>query len=162
MKALLMFAAWAALSAQSPPLPATTPAGRAALQEALGQALQGDIRPALARLRAVGDDQFAGPGAAIRTCILSRFGDASNDGPTTGLPPSATRALALYRAYWRAGLLDPAARPAAEERLRTGLASLLGLPAATDVNAMEAPLATRLEAEHMHVLSGVTPPFREL
>ena len=162
MKTALALAAWGALSAQSPPPPATTPAGRAALQEALGQALQGDMRPALARLRATADDQFAGPAAAIRTCVLARFGGAPNDGPLPGLPPATASALALYRTYWRAGLLDPAARPAAEERLRTGLAALLGLPAATGLDAMEAPLAARLEAEHMHVLSGVTPPFREL
>lgn len=163
MKVLLALAAWAALSAQSPPPPATTTqAGRAAMQDALGQALQGDMRPALARLRSLGDDQFAGPGAQIRSCVLARFGGAPNDAPVAGLPPAATQALALYRAYWRAGLLDPAARPAAEERLRAGLAALLGLPAATGMDAMEAPLAARLEAEHVHLLSGVTPPFREL
>jgi hypothetical protein len=162
MKALLALAVWAALSAQSPPPPATTPAGRQAMQDAFGQALQGDMRAALARLRGLPDDQFAGPGAQIRSCVLARFGVAPNDTPVADLPPTAARALALYRTYWRAGLLDPAARPAAEERLRTGLAALLDLSAATGLDAMETPLAARLEAEHVHVLSGVTPPFREL
>jgi hypothetical protein len=162
MKTILALAACAALSAQSPPAPATTPAGREAMQAALGQALQGDLRAALARLRSLPDDQFAGPGAQIRSCVLARFGAAPNDAPVADLPPTAARALTLYRAYWRAGLLDPAARPAAEQRLRADLAGLLGLSAATTLDAMEAPLAARLETEHVHVLSGETPPFREL
>jgi hypothetical protein len=163
MLRLPLLAATCLLTAQAqPPQPATTPAAREAMQSGLGQALQGNMRSALAGLRSVPDDQFAGPAATIRTCVLARFGGAPNDGPAPELPPTAARALTLYRAYWRAGLLDPASRPIAEARLRTGLASLLGLPAATDLDAMEAPLAARLEAEHVHVLSGVTPPFREL
>jgi hypothetical protein len=160
---LALLAAIALQTGQAQPsAPSSTPAGREAMQSALGQALQGDIARALTGLRALPDDQFGGAAATIRTCMLARFGGAPNDGPATDLPPTAAHALALYRAYWRAGLLDPAARPAAEERLRADLATLLGFPAGTGLDAMEAPLAARLEAEHVHVLSGVTPPFREL
>lgn len=163
MSRILLLAAGAALAAQDAPSPTSTPAGREALQSALGEVLQGDMRAALTRLRGLPDDRFTGRGAEVRSCVIARFGGpAVNDGPAPDLPPTAARAVALYRAYWRTGLLDPAARPAAEERLRAGLVALLALSADTDLDETEAPLAARLAAEGIHALSGVTPPFREL
>lgn len=163
MNRILLLAAWAALAAQDAPSPTSTPEGREALQSALGEVLQGDMHAALTRLRGLPDDRFAGRGAEVRSCVIARFGGrAVNDGPAPDLPPTAARALALYRVYWRTGLLDSAARPAAEERLRAGLVALLGLPGGTGLDETEAPLAARLAAEGVHVLSGVTPPFREL
>lgn len=159
---LIALSAWAALTGQAAPQsPALAPEAREAMQTALGQALQGDMSAALTALRRLPDDRFTGPAAAIRTCMLGRFGAAANT-PAPALPPTATRALALYQAYWRAGLLDPAAWTAAEERLRTGLVTLLGLPAATTLDDTEAPLLARLETEGVHALGGITPPFREL
>jgi len=152
------------LAAQSPPPPpaAPTPAAREALQAAAGHALQGEMTPALAALRSVPADQFAGPAGTLRTCILDRFGDGAHDPAPAGLPPVATSALALYRTYWRAALLAPASRTAGEESLRRGLAALLGLAAATEMDAIETALGARLEAEGVHALTGVTAPLREL
>jgi hypothetical protein len=153
-----------ALAAQSPPpspnMP--TPAAREAIQAAAGHALQGDMGTALGALRSVPADQFAGPAAVLRACILDRFGDSAHDPAPANLPPVTTNALALYRTYWRAALLAPGSRAAQEESLRRGLASLLGLPPATEMDAIETALGTRLESEGVHPLTGLTPPLREL
>jgi len=149
-------------SAGPPPAAAPTPAAREALQSAAGLALQGNMVPALAALRSVPAEQFAGPAAGVRACILDRFGDAVHDPALTDLPPVSAHALALYRAYWRAGLLAPASRAAREEDLRSALATLLALSPATTLDEIETALTARLEAEGVHALTGVTPPFREL
>jgi hypothetical protein len=152
------------LAAQAPtaPAPATTPAAREAIQAAAGRALQGDMTEALVALRAIPAEQFAGPAAALRTCILDRFAGAAHGDPPTGLPPLTTGALGLYRAYWRAALLAPASRPAGEEALRRGLAALLGAAPSATMDALETRLSARLEAEGVHTLTGVTAPLREL
>lgn len=162
--ASIALAAWPALAGQAPlPAPASTPAARSALMGALGQVMQGDMRGALAALRTVPQGDFAGSGAALRSCLLDRFGAHPGAAvPTPPLPPTATRALALYRAYWRAALLDPGRRAADEEALRRSLAALLGLAPATEMDAVETRLQARLEAEGVHALLGRTPPFREL
>lgn len=158
-----------ALAAQSPPpppnapaAPVSTPAAREAIQAAAGHALQGDMAPALGALRSVPADQFASPAAALRACILDRFGDSAHDPAPANLPPVTTSALALYRAYWRAALLAPGSRAAQEEGLRRGLASLLALAPAAAMDAIETALGARLESEGVHALTGVTPPLREL
>ena len=160
MRQLLVLPFLALLIAQAP-APTSTPAAREAIQSAAGQALQGDMTPALAALRAVPADQFVGPAATLRTCILDRFTGVAHD-PAVDLPPTAGRALALYRSYWRAGLLAPATRAAEEERLRRGLADLVGAAPDTDMDTLEPLLTARLEAEGLHALTGVTAPFREL
>lgn len=152
----------ALLLAAQAPAPDSSPAAREAIQAASGQALQGDMAPALAALRAVPADQFAGPAAAWRACILDRFTGAAHDSAIADLPQVAGRALALYRGYWRAGLLAPATRGAEEDGLRRGLAALLGAAPDATMDALESLLTTRLEAEGLHALTGVTAPFREL
>src|SRR3954466_8223255 len=134
-----------ALAGQSPPqstaAPATrvsTPAAREAMMEALGHAMQGDMGPALRALQAVAAADLSAPTAAIRACILDRFGPAAADPPAAaGVPPETARILAIYRAYWRRALLDPAARAAEEERLRRDLAALLGAAPATTMTDLE-------------------------
>ena len=149
-------------SAATPAAPASTPDAREAIQAAAGHALQGDMAPALAALRSVPADQFAGPGAALRTCILDRFGESAQEPALANLPPLAAHALTFYRAYWRAALLAPGSRDAQEESLRSGLAILLGLAPTTAMDAIETALGARLEAEGVHALTGVTAPLREL
>ena len=153
---------FALLLAAQAPAPESSPAAREAIQSAAGQALQGDMAPALATLRAVPADQFGGTAGALRTCILDRFTGAAHDPAVADLPSLAGRALTLYRAYWRAGLLAPASRPAEEDRLRQGLAALLGAAPDAAMDALETLLTTRLEAGGLHALTGVTAPFREL
>ena len=158
-----------ALAGQSPPpsptppaAPASTPAAREALMNALGHAMQGEMVPALESLRSVPDVQFAGPAATVRACMLDRFGPAAEPPAAATLPPATAGVLAVYRAYWRRALLNPAARPAEEERLRHDLAASLGAAPATDMTEIENRLTARIEAEGFHVLIGVTPPLREL
>jgi len=159
-----------ALAGQSqPPVPAapaapvSTPAAREALMNAIGHALQGDVGPALETLRTVPAADFAGPAATVRACMLDRFGASAVDPPAAAnLSPATARMLAIYRAYWRRALLNPAARAAEEERLRHDLAAALGAPPATTMTEIESRLTARIEAEGLHVLIGVTPPLREL
>jgi hypothetical protein len=118
---------------------------------------------ALETLRAVPAADLAGPAATIRACMLDRFGPAAADPPAAaGLSPATAGILAIYRTYWRRALLDPAARAAEEERLRHDLAALLGAAPATDMTGIETLITARIEAEGLHVLTGVTPPLREL
>ena len=155
-----------ALAAQSQPpsapAPVSTPAAREAIQNAAGHALQGDMAPALAALRTVPAEQYAGPAAALRACILDRFADGGGAPAPANLPPVTASALALYRTYWRAALLAPGSRAAREESLRGALAALVGLAPAATMDAVETALGARLEAEGVHALTGVTAPLREL
>lgn len=152
-----------ALAGKAPPATtATSPAGREAIQAAAGHALQGDIAPALAALRSVPAEEYAGPAAALRACILDRFGAGAHDPAPADLPPTAGRALGLYRAYWRAALLAPGSRAAEEESLRRALAAMLGLAPTATMDSAETALGARLEAEGVHALTGVTAPLREL
>jgi hypothetical protein len=133
------------------------------MMSALGQAMQGEVGPALETLRTVPAAELSAPSAAIRACMLDRFGPAAAEPQAAAaLPPETARVLAIYRAYWRRALLNPAARAAEEERLRRDLAALLGAAPASDMTEIENRLTARIEAEGLHVLVGVTPPLREL
>jgi len=147
-----------ALCAQTP---SSTPDALAAFGRADGFALQGEIRQALAALRSVPASEFSPGAARTRSCILDRFERRQDPVPATGLPKTASRTLSLYHAYWRAALLQPSRRDAEEERLRRSLTKLLGLPAASDMTAVETRLAERLAREGVQALTGRTPPLRE-
>lgn len=102
------------LAIPSVAIPATesSPQAKRAMSVAAGHALQGDMGRALAGLDAVPATEFGTTDGAARACMKERFGADRVQRSTTGSRPGAPRAIAVYRAYWRASLLDPQKRSA--------------------------------------------------
>jgi hypothetical protein len=140
----------------------STAAAQQALSNAVGQALQGSIRPALDVLRSIPRVEFSKSDGLIRDCMLGRFRGHADGSLPLDLPAVAARALGIYRAYWRAALLRPQDRASEEERLRRNLVRLLRLPQESTMSEVEESLAAVLEAHGLHALMGRTAPLREL
>jgi hypothetical protein len=152
-----------ALAASISRAQATPAAADTAVASAIGAALQGDAGRAVRLLREVPENEFAPADRPFRACMLRRFDDGTAETEPSGLgDPFARQALDLYRAYWRASLLRPEARPAAEATLLRELRRLLQREDAADLDALEPELKGRLEESGYHALLGVTLPLREL
>jgi len=130
---------------------------------AIGAALQGDAGRAVRLLREVPENEFAPADRTFRACMLRRFDDEAADAESSGLGDAFAReALDHYRTYWRASLLRPEARPAAEASLLRELRRLLRREDAADLDALEPELKDRLAESGYHALLGVTLPLHEL
>jgi hypothetical protein len=153
-----------------PQSPAATPAvsafvAKQELRSAVGAVLRGQGAAARTILLSVPSSDLDATDRQFRACALSRL---NADAPTTAAL-SAEEAgtfvrdlLLLYRAYWRSGALDEAARPAAERALIAGLARLLGRPALKDVDEAEPLIAARLKAAGLFSREGRTGVFHDL
>src|SRR5262245_3768444 len=142
---------------------AAPPAADAAVAAAIGAALQGDAGRAVHLLRKVPENGFAPADRTFRACMLRRFDDETADAESSGLGDAfARQALDHYRTYWRASLLRPQARPAAEAALLRALRRLLHREDAADLDALEPELKDRLAKSGYHALLGVTLPLHEL
>jgi len=142
---------------------ATPGAAETAVATAIGAALQGDAARAVRLLRPLLENELTPADRTFRACMLRRFDSETPEPDTSPLPnPFARQTLDLYRTYWRASLLRPEARPAAEATLLRELRRLLQREDAADLDAVEPELKDRLEASGYHVLLGVTLPLREL
>lgn len=137
-------------------------AARRAISKAIGSALQADMPAARQALAKVPASEFVGSDARTRDCIFTRFAPDADGSLPTDLPPVAARALGVYRAYWRAAMLQPSSRHAEEERLRRNLARLLNLPRDTTLANVEERLLEQLKLLDLHGLAGRTAPLREL
>jgi hypothetical protein len=152
-----------ALAASIPRAQAAPPAADTAVAAAIGAALQGDAGRAVRLLRRVPENQFAPVDRTFRACMLRRFDDNNTGADSSGLSDTfARQALDLYRAYWRASLLRPEARPSAEATLLRELRRLLQREDAADLDALEPELKDHLERSGYHALLGVTLPLYEL
>jgi len=139
--------------------------GTAAVERAVGFALQGDAASAVKALADTPSASSAGDDADFRSCMLSRFGAG------TQLPANVTVAdtwittLAKnYVSYWQHALTKPAERDAAEQELRSATGKLLGHPIADDsaFDSAEDEITSDAEKRGFHVLLGRTAPLREL
>jgi hypothetical protein len=137
-------------------------AARQAISKAIGSALQADMPAARHALAKVPASEFLGSDAKTRDCIRTRFAPDADGSLPTDLPPVAARALGVYRAYWRAAMLQPSSRDAEEERLRRNLVRLLNLPGDTTLPNAEERLLEQLKLLELHGLAGRTAPLREL
>jgi hypothetical protein len=140
----------------------STPAARAAVSIATGVAFQADIVSALRALEAVPAEQYAGDDAALRACLLERFGDSPNVATSDARDAFVRSLVGAYRTYWSRVLREPTRRAAEEARLLEELRALLGETAARDWDAVEAQLLTALGERGYHAQLGVTLPLREL
>jgi hypothetical protein len=140
----------------------STPDAKRAMSVASGQALQGNIRRALAELDSVPVAEFGTKDRAVRSCMIERFRSDVDGSSPTASGPFADRVIALYQAYWRASLLDPEKKASEEDRLRSELARLTGLPVGSAPARVDDVIKERLAAEGFHALMGRTPPFLEL
>jgi len=141
----------------------SSPAAVQAVADATGAALQADAARAVARLREVPPNLFGGPDQSFRACMEQRFGHRTWKPPAVRISDSfARRALRAYQAYWRAALLQPAAREEAETPLLVALRRLLARDDLADMDALEPVLAARLRESGYYSLQGMTGPMREL
>jgi hypothetical protein len=133
----------------------------ALVTQAVGAILQADGKSALALLDRVDASSLSEKDRATVTCMRNRL--AAGGQPQVGAEGGfADRALAIYRAYWRAAMRDPDARTSAEQRLETELRRLLGTAGDANMDALEPLLAKALEREGNHSLQGQTGLLREL
>ena len=141
----------------------SSPAAMQAVAEATGAGLQADAARAIRRLREVPSNQFAGDDLTFRRCMEQRFGTARWHPSLAAMSdPFARRALAAYQSYWRAALLQPAAREKAETTLLATLRRLLARKDLADMDALEPVLQVRLRESGYYSLEGMTGPLREL
>lgn len=140
----------------------SSPAAKRAVSAAAAQALQGNMRRALAELAAVPSVEFRSREGAIRACMSDRFKADADGSLPTAYGPFTNRALGVYRAYWRAALLHPENRASEEERLHRNLARLTGLSLDTEPGRIQEEIKARFAAEGLHALMGRTPPLLEL
>jgi len=127
--------------------------------QAIGAALQADVKRALQMVRPVDPATLNEKQRTFVTCIRQRF-----HSPT---PPSAgklrtftDRVLAIYRTYWYASLTHPETRAAQERKLDSALRALLKAPkGTTDFDPL---IDKRIVAEGNHSLEGRTGLLREL
>lgn len=140
----------------------SSPEAKRAVSVAAGQALQGNMRRALAELDSVPAVGFEGKERAIRACMRQRFAPDADGSLPTEFGPFTNRALGVYRAYWRAALLQPQNRAFEEERLHRNLARLTGLSVDAEPDRIREEIKARLTAEGSYPLMGRTPPLLEL
>jgi hypothetical protein len=137
----------------------------AAIDRATGLALQGDAAAAVQALVQTPAASFAGKDAIFRTCMVTRFGAASQ--PAFDLDASDPWVANLarnYVLYWQHALTKPKDRDAAERELRSAVGTLLGRPVTSDADfdAAEDAITSEAEKRGFHVLLGRTAPLREL
>lgn len=137
-------------------------AAKRAVSAASGRALQGDISLALDELESVSEIEFGAENRRFRTCMIQRFQPNADGSLPIELDELAGRVIGVYRAYWRAALLNPETKALEEERLQRNLARLMNIPAETDPSQISDELRTRLAAAGYDVLMGRTPPLLEL
>ena len=141
----------------------SSPAAVQAAADATGAALQANAARAMKRLRAVPASAFNGPEKEFRDCMEQRFGQKTWRRPASALSDVfARRALAIYQVYWRAALVQPAARKNSEATLLVALQQLLSRDDLADMDALEPVLAERLHQAGYYSLQGMTGPLREL
>jgi hypothetical protein len=141
----------------------SSPAAMQAVADATGAGLQADAARAIRRLRAVPPSQFVGDEDKFRRCMEQRFGGTQWRPSLAAIAdPFARRAPAAYQSYWRAALLQPAAREKAEATLRATLRRLLARNDLADMDALEPVLQVRLRQSGHYSLQGMTGPLREL
>jgi hypothetical protein len=159
---VLLLASVASVSGAVEDRPANS-AAQQAIAKAIGAALQADVRPALAELRALDANQLSGVEARLRNCVLARFGQETSAEPLgPKLDPFTEKVVEHYLSYWRTALLDPAARPKALAELATNLRSTLDSKVtASGFEAVEQELRRQLNARDYHVLLGQTGLLQE-
>lgn len=140
----------------------SSPEAKRAVSAAAGQALQGNMRRALAELDAVPAVEFRSREGTVRNCMRERFAPDADGSLPTRFGPFTNRALGVYRAYWRAALLHPGNRASEEERLHRNLARLTGLSVDAEPDRIREEIKAHLAAEGFHALMGRTPPLLEL
>jgi len=136
----------------------------AAVSQATGSALQGDVDSAIAILERVPESAFVGEAQAFRNCMLARFG-ASPPPPTDlGDDPWIGALGNVYISYWRNALTKPASIEAAENNLAAGVGQLIGRAIATsaELDNAEPEILRTVEAHGFHALLGRTPPLMEM
>ena len=154
---------WALLPITAPAVEKeSSPEAKRAISAAAGQALQGNMRRALAELDSVPAAEFESRDGRIRACMTERFAPDADGSLPSEFGPFTNRALGVYRAYWRAALLHPENRAYEEERLHRNLARLTGLPVDAEPDRVQEEIKAHLAAEGLHALMGRTPPLLEL
>ena len=142
--------------------PVSTPEASKALVNASGAILRGSSADALAELRKVPAEAFAGEEAGIRSCMIERFEAASPPPVSTDITePFVRDVLKLYQDYWWQALRRPDDRAALGVELETGLRGLLG-PAGTmpkDLDALEDAMEAELEKHGYHAQLGTVTPL---
>jgi hypothetical protein len=136
----------------------------AAVSDATGSALQGDVASALEILARVPEADFAGEAQVFRRCMFERFG-ATAPTPFAFVDDAWIAALGqAYASYWREVLTKATPIGAAEDRLADAIGQLIGRPLATgaELEDAEPEVLAAVDGHGLHALLGRTPPLREL
>jgi hypothetical protein len=138
----------------------------AAVSDATGSALQGDVASSLKMLAEVPQADYAGDALAFRDCMLARFGAmAAAPAPLAlGDDPWIAALGHAYVHYWRKVLMRSAPINAAEDDLAAAVGQLIArrMTKADELDDAEAQILAAVEAHGLHALLGRTAPLREL
>lgn len=144
---------------------AATPsvASEQGLRDAVAQALQGDGRAAVARLKPLDPATLSAKNRQTHACMLERL-DARRTPPAQLDDRFLAGVLAAYREYWLRSLRSE--HPAADNEANllaalNALAVAEGDAAATNLDDLETHLDARITARGWHALFGLTLPLRE-
>lgn len=143
--------------------PVSTPDASRALANASGAILRGSSADALAELRKVPAEAFAGEDARVRSCMIERFDGASPPPVAADITtPFVRDVLKAYQDYWWQALRRPDDRALLEAELEAGLRNLLGRAgtAPKDLDAVEEILDAELEKHGYHAQLGTVTPLR--
>ena len=143
--------------------PASTPEASRALVNATGAIRRGSSADALAELRKIPAERFAGEDARVRSCMIERFDGTSPPPVAAGITePFVRDVLGTYQDYWWQALRRPDGRASLEAELEVRLRSLLGSSGTRpkDLDALERVVQAELEKHGYRAELGTVTPLR--
>lgn len=148
---------------RTPATPAAAAQARAEFTGAMGLALNGDVKSALPRLRAIDSRNLSPRQRTAVERVLATFDAGAPDPRRAGLDGWTAQVLDAYRTYWSTVLTGTPTADAAEKQLAAALARLVegaATPGA-DMATLEPLIQAQIRARGYHSLHGVTAPLRE-
>lgn len=136
----------------------------AAVSDATGAALQGDVVTSLKILKDVPQADYAGDALAFRDCMVARFGTTAPAPLALGDDPWIAALGHAYVDYWRKALMQSAPAAAAEDDLAAAVGQVMArnMSKADELDDAEPQILAAVEAHGLHALLGRTAPLREL
>lgn len=136
----------------------------AAVSDATGSALQGDVASAMEILARVPEAAFAGDALVFRNCMFERFGTTAATPFVSAEDAWITALGQTYVSYWQSVLTKAAPIEAAENNLAAAVGQLIGrrMATAAELEDAEPALLAAAQGHGVHALLGRTAPLREL
>ena len=100
------------------------------------------------------------PEVEYATCVKNRL--TTDPELSTTLEPFVAELVLLYQRYWRESFLNSNDKSERESTLLNGIQSLLAVKRGGSFDSTERQLSRQLSRRGYFVLTGTTPPFREL